>query len=92
MMSIGDMLEQVATHYGEKAQQKQTIEECAELTQAICKLDRGGTREQYIEELADVHIMTSQLAGLLTAKEYDHYVKMIRIKLERQLERIKNNE
>ncbi len=92
-MSINDMLEQVAAHYGEEIQVRQAVEEMSELTKAICKMGRTKSsvaRWNYIEELADVQIMVAQLIGLLLPEEYDHYVKMTRMKLERQLERIKH--
>ena len=46
--------------FGEQAQENQTIEECAELIQAINHKHRG--REHNIpEEIADVEIMLEQL-------------------------------
>ena len=46
--------------YGERSQEKQAIEECSELIQAICHKHRG--REHNIaEEIADVEIMLMQL-------------------------------
>lgn len=46
--------------FGEEAQERQAIEECSELIQAICHKQRG--REHNIaEEIADVEIMLEQL-------------------------------
>lgn len=32
------------------------IEECSELIKALCKLSRGGSADDVIEEIADVHM------------------------------------
>ena len=46
--------------YGEQAQERQAVEECSELIEAICHKHRG--REHNIpEEIADVEIMLEQL-------------------------------
>jgi len=49
------------TVWGLKAQTLMAIEEMAELTKAICKMDRGGSKEDLIDEIADVTIMLEQL-------------------------------
>lgn len=84
----------IASYYGEEAQMKIAIEECAELIQAICKLSRtvedGVTeaRKHYVEELTDVIIMVSQLRWLLSDKEKKMLDDMYRFKIGRQLGRI----
>jgi NTP pyrophosphatase (non-canonical NTP hydrolase) len=79
---------QIANHYGYTAQSDITIEECAELTQAISKLRRGYSPERYNnvkEEVADVLIMARQLRVMLGADDID---RIIGEKLDRQIERI----
>ena len=79
---------QIANHYGYTAQSDIIIEECAELTQAICKLRRawsGSRLENVKEELADVLIMARQLRVMLGAEDIDEIINQ---KLDRQIERI----
>jgi NTP pyrophosphatase (non-canonical NTP hydrolase) len=79
---------QIANHYGYTAQSQITIEECAELTQAICKLRRAWSNERLEnvkEELADVLIMARQLRIMLGAEDIDEIINQ---KLDRQIERI----
>lgn len=85
----------IAEHYGEEPQLKMMIEECAELTQAICKLFRDDrlndreTRAHYVEELADVTIVAEQLFLMLSDEEKQMLKDSMRFKLRRQLKRIK---
>ena len=79
---------QIANHYGYTAQSDIIIEECAELTQAICKLRRAWSDsrlENVKEELADVLIMARQLRVMLGTEDID---RIIGEKLDRQIERI----
>lgn len=79
---------QIANHYGYTAQAQITVEECAELTQAICKLRRAWSDDRLAnvkEELADVLIMARQLRVMLGAEDID---RIIGEKLDRQIERI----
>ena len=55
---------QIAQHYGLEGQKNQLIEEMAELTQAICKMNRG-LESNMIEELADVRLVLDQVVFLL---------------------------
>jgi NTP pyrophosphatase (non-canonical NTP hydrolase) len=78
----------IANHYGYTAQSDIIIEECAELTQAICKLRRAWSNERLEnvkEELADVLIMARQHRVMLGADDID---RIIGEKLDRQIERI----
>ena len=78
----------IANHYGYTAQSDIIIEECAELTQAICKLRRAWSDsrlENVKEELADVLIMARQLRVMLGADDIDEIINQ---KLDRQIERI----
>lgn len=82
----------IATHYGYKSQSRQCVEEMAELMQAICKLERAATNDDYLlalshmqEEIADVEIMIAQLKVLSGT---DVIEKIIDRKIKRQLKRI----
>ena len=97
-MEIAEKIKIIAEHYGYDAQSRQCIEEMAELTQAINKLWRvcgNGQKteksnrecmDNLVEEMADVQIMLWQMEYLLLAQEVN---QMITQKLNRQLERIK---
>lgn len=97
---MDDLIKQIAENYGYEAQSRQLIEEMAELTQAINKLWRkqgngqstenamGAICNHVYEEIADVEIMLGQVKHLLRCEEYVEEFK--KIKVERQLERIKN--
>ena len=80
----------IANHYGYTAQSDIMIEECGELTQAICKLRRAWSDDRLAnvkEELADVLIMARQLRVMLGADDVD---RIISSKLDRQIERIED--
>jgi len=50
--------------WGESDQIRQTIEECSELITKLAKYGRnvnGSTKEQIVEEIADVEIMCNQM-------------------------------
>lgn len=87
---------QIAEHYGEEHQMLKSVEEMAELTQAIIKyLDDPAEWDALIEELADVLIMVEQLDYLtqrwVVPFGYEHLSDVghrISIKLDRQLERM----
>lgn len=91
---------EILQHYGVKDQQRQLVEECAELIQAVSKLHRVSKphmlqkeRKQiafhnYLEELADVEIMVEQMKQTLTPKERDRLTQIITAKINRQLRRI----
>ena len=98
-MEIAEKIKIIAEHYGYDAQSRQCIEEMAELTQAINKWWRvcgygqnteksiADCRDNLVEEMADVQIMLWQMEYLLlSAQEVN---QMITQKLNRQLERIK---
>lgn len=81
---------QIANHYGYTAQAQITVEECAELIQAICKLRRAWSNDRLAnvkEELADVLIMARQLRVMLGADDID---RIIGEKLDRQMQRIED--
>ena len=79
----------IINHYGME-QMKIMLEEMLELGMAILKIERGFSQERLNnmkEEVADVLIMARQLRIALGAAEID---KIIDFKLDRQMERIKD--
>ena len=55
---------QVLSKYGIENQRRMVIEECSELTKAVCKMFREPSNEHYlnyIEELVDVIVMSQQM-------------------------------
>lgn len=85
-----DLTQQAIKHFGVDAQLNVAIEELAELQQAICKVRRGATIDNLIEEMADVTIMLTTLSHIfeidaetLLSKQDD--------KLKRLEKWIKNN-
>lgn len=81
---------QIIAHYGDRAQRHILIEECAELTQAVIKCERGcdGADDNFIEELADVTIMVEQMVQSLSLYELKEYNDTVKNKLTRQIERM----
>lgn len=79
-MTESEILTTAIKTYGEQAQERQAIEECSELIEAICHKHRG--RPHNIpEEIADVEIMLEQLKII---NNCDDEVKKIRkFKIER---------
>lgn len=89
-----DILNQAIVYYGVQAQMSQTIQEMAELIQAITKFQSAdylphekqvAVRDNLIEEIADVEIMIDQMKimfGELDVSQLREY------KLERLLERM----
>ena len=52
--------------WGVEAQLRMAVEECAELSEAICHYFRGRcTRQTLAEEVADVEIMMEQLRAII---------------------------
>lgn len=80
-----EILKTAISCFGEEAQENQTIEECAELIQAISHKHRG--RDHNIaEEIADVSIMLEQLKIINDCHtEVDRIYKE---KIERLFERV----
>ena len=81
---IEQNIQKIADYYGLDNQLNKTIEECAELIQALVKLE---SRENTIEEIADVQIMLKQMLYLLDCEE--EVEKVMEYKINRQLERMK---
>lgn len=96
-----DVLNNAIHKYGDMSQMRQCIEEMAELTQAISKFQRAKNEEEQqkalnnlAEEIADVHIMTDQLAlivsGYLPKGEKNKVNEVLEYKIMRLRERIEN--
>ena len=99
-MTTEQKIQRIAEHYGYEPQSRQLIEEMAELTVAINKAWRKtfdtvdkipnmDDEEHIEEEIADVEIMLSQIKYLLGVEE-DELSRIVESKLDRQIERIKN--
>lgn len=82
---IEQNIQKIADYYGLDNQLNKTIEECAELIQALVKLE---SRENTIEEIADVQIMLKQMLYLLDCEK--EVEKVMEYKINRQLERNEN--
>lgn len=83
---------EIAMHYGKDKQVIKAIEESAEWQQVLAKYANtkdDSLKEQIIDELADNYIMLSQMVCLLDLKA-EKISEAINRKLDRQLERIKN--
>lgn len=85
------MIKQIANYYGFDCQSRQLVEEMAELTIALNKLNRTGKMiNEYnavVEELADVEVMLEQIKYLMSCNvEVDDIKKK---KINRQLKRMK---
>lgn len=97
-MKTEQKIQYIAEHYGYEPQSRQLIEEMAELTVAINKGWRkkhlleysdGSEYEHILEEMADTLIMIWQLKYLLGVGEGE-LSEIVEKKLDRQIERIKN--
>lgn len=58
----------IAEFLGIKTQTNQLIEEMSELTQALCKRNRG-IKSNIVEELADVRLVLNQMIHLMDCEE-----------------------
>jgi hypothetical protein len=85
-----DKLTQIADYYGKEKQSQKTVEELAELIQAIVKYEATPdfeTKRNLTEELADVKIMIDQMLYLCEIPPYK-YNDMVEFKIARTLQRI----
>ena len=89
-MSVEKKIRFIADHYPRSSQMGVAQEECAELIQAISKVQRlginGETLDHMAEEIADVRIMCAQLVAILGLNEA--VSRNIDQKLDRQMKRI----
>ena len=97
-----DILWRAIDTYGERAQMRQTVEEMAELAQAICKnwrVDRSEPLkepcevwENLVEETADCLIMLEQMRLMLGRDDVDEVIKAKIKRLEERLNVREENE
>ena len=89
----------ILEHYGAEKQRRQLVEECAELIQAVTKLERAqesGEMQSIVEktldlvgELVDVRIMLQQITmSLFNDVSKNMIYDQFEYKLQRQLDRI----
>lgn len=90
---------EILNYYGDQKQRRQLVEECAELIQAVTKLERaqesgdvGKITEKVLElvgELVDVRIMLQQITMSLFQDVSKNVIyEQMEYKLQRQLDRI----
>lgn len=78
----------IADHYGIEKQLHQLAEECSELAVEASHSARKGVTVKIIEEMADVLLMIEQVIYLANIA-IDDIDECIKFKIDRQLERIK---
>lgn len=93
-------IDELAFGFGLEPQKNQLVEEMAELTQVICKMNRlkdfkgvpvapgidlRTLEEDFIEELADVNIVVQQCIRLVGQKEVE---RVMMEKIDRTLKRL----
>lgn len=87
-------LEEIAKHYGLKAQAMKMVEEAGEMLAELGRLmldgENGAVRRSLIEEMTDVEIMLDQLKYLLDAEVFCETERQWKIR--RQLDRIREEE
>lgn len=79
---------EIADHYGIEKQLHQLAEECSELAVEASHSARKGVTVKIIEEMADVLIMIEQVIYLANIA-IDDIDECIKFKIDRQMERIK---
>lgn len=89
---INDLM-QILCHYGREPQKAKLCEELRELIDATTEdmhYQLPQTREHFLEELADVTIMVTQMQLGLTIKEQAEFWKWVDFKINRTLRRIED--
>ena len=83
-----ERIKTIADHYGIEKQLHQLAEECSELAVEASHSARKGVTVKIIEEMADVLLMMEQVIYLanIAIEDID---ECIQFKIDRQLERIK---
>jgi hypothetical protein len=81
---------QIITHYGVQHQLVKLCEECGELIQQACNCVDSGQpySEDFVEELADVRVLTMQFETVMNTYWRREFENAVRFKLDRQLDRI----
>lgn len=84
----------IIAHYGTAHQLVKLCEECGELIQQATKCyDKGiPYSDDMIEEIADVIVMIRQFETVMSQPDRDLLDQIVMEKLERQLERIANEQ
>lgn len=82
-------LNRIFNYYGFRNQCHKLIEEMAELIQAI---EKEESKENIIEEMADVQIILLQLRMNLNQKDRRYFADCFNLKIERQVKRIEKSE
>ena len=83
-----ERIKTIADHYGIEKQLHQLAEECSELAVEASHSARKGVTVKIIEEMADVLLMMEQVIYLANIA-IDDINECIQFKIDRQLERIK---
>lgn len=83
-------LRKIINHYGINKQLKYFQSEIFELNEAILNYEKDPRREHVIEEIADVMVMLKQIQLNYNIKT-DDIKEVMKFKIERQLERIKED-
>lgn len=88
MPSVKDVCRSAIRLYGEEHQLRKTQEELAELSVAIAhKLEgREGADEEWLEELADVHIMMVQNFIMADTKKLDASIDFKKDRLRKRID------
>lgn len=85
----------ILNHYGWNHQKIQAVQELSELILALSRRDNQASETKYVtdiaEEIADVYIMIEQIKLNLHISD-DEIRNIVNYKLERQLQRIKDEE
>ena len=74
----------IAEFFGMKTQTNQLIEEMSELTQALCKRNRG-IKSNIVEELADVRLVLNQMIYLMDCEEEVQSIEKSKIERTKQI-------
>ena len=86
-MNCENELRKIIAHYGARTQIEKSVEECAELIQALMKpRNPREIIDSVVDELADVSVMVEQLKLIFFCA--DQVEERIDFKIKRQLERI----
>ena len=87
------IISDIVNHYNKEQQVMQSVEEMSELTKELIKnINRGKDNKEEIKgEIADVMIMMAQLIKIYELDE-DEVIEEMQRKLDRQINRIKQEE
>ena len=94
-MTQNEAAAKIINHYGAQHQLVKLCEECAELTQQAAKCYSIGIipyTADMVEEMADVKVMLMQFESIMHQPDRDLLDQIVTEKLERQLERIANDD